>query len=302
MMSQPRASIFPSCTLCEPVKTYARKTAHLREFSSGGQDLYLRLDAVELGKLVDLREFSSGGQDLYLRLDAVELVLANRPDEIALETFKLLLEYWNDESVQERAKENAVSRTSYVDTHTLGPKSFAQHRYKMKKKDVAKELEPCDAEVFIETRKRVEGRMYKTNPEIITKKIDNITKKLTTGDTASDELGAKHGPNWLKGRCFKSGMSSSNPPTETYVKELTTRIKGSLASELEEKMKKAESEFQARVKRVVEAEFEQKMQRNLAFALKKLGEANPNITVDIEELCAIAISDVDTPITGGSSF
>ncbi|KAK1386082.1 hypothetical protein POM88_023817 [Heracleum sosnowskyi] len=64
-----------------------------------------------------------------------------------------------------------------------------------KKKAVADELEPCDAEVFIETRKRVAGRMYKTNPEIITKKIDNITKKLTTGDTASDELGAKHGPN-----------------------------------------------------------------------------------------------------------
>ncbi|KAK1358062.1 hypothetical protein POM88_051318 [Heracleum sosnowskyi] len=142
--------------------------------------------------------------------------------------------------------------------------------------------------------------MYKTNPEIITKKIDNITKKLTTGDTASDELGAKHGPNWLKGRCLKSGMSSSNPPTDTYVKELTTRIKESLASELEEKMKKAESEFQSRV----ESEFEQKMQRNLAFALKKLGEANPGITVDVEKLCAIATSDADdgTPITRGSSF
>ncbi|KAK1382641.1 hypothetical protein POM88_020376 [Heracleum sosnowskyi] len=129
---------------------------------------------------------------------------------------------------------------------------------------------------------------------------DNITKKLTTGDTASDELGAKHGPNWLKGRCLKSGMSRSNPPTDTYVKELTTRIKESLASELEEKMKKAESEFQSRV----ESEFEQKMQRNLAFALKKLGEANPGITVDVEKLCAIATSDVDdgTPITRGSSF
>ncbi|KAK1387885.1 hypothetical protein POM88_016063 [Heracleum sosnowskyi] len=184
--------------------------------------------------------------DHFTAYENDEMRLANRPDDIALETFKLLLEYWNDESVQARAKKNAASRKRYVDTHTLGPKSFAQHRYKMKKKAVADELEPCDAEVFIETRKRVAGCMYKTNPEIITKKIDNITKKLTTGDTASDELGAKHGPNWLQGRCLKSGMSSSNPPTDTYVKELTTRIKESLASELEEKMKKAESEFQSR--------------------------------------------------------
>ena len=127
-----------------------------------------------------------------------------------------------------------------------------------------------------------------------------LPKKLTTRDTVSDELGAKHGPNWLKGRCVKSGM---NTPTETYVKELTTKIKEGLTSELEEKMKKVESEFQDRVKKV-EVGVDQKMQQNLAFALKKLGEANPDIKIDSEELCAIVTSENDdgTPITGGSSF
>ena len=50
-----------------------------------------------------------------------------------------------------------------------------------------------------------------------------------------------------------------NAPTETNVKELTTKIKEGLTSELEEKMKKVESEFQDRVKRV-EAGVDQKMQ------------------------------------------
>ena len=91
--------------------------------------------------------------------------------------------------------------------------------------------------------------------------------------------------------------------TPTYVKELTTKIKEGLTSELEEKMKKVESEFQDRVKKV-EAGVDQKMQQNLAFALKKLGEANPGIKIDIEELCAIVTSENDdgTPLTGGSSF
>ncbi|KAL8119243.1 hypothetical protein AgCh_016677 [Apium graveolens] len=57
--------------------------------------------------------------------------LVNRPDDIPLETFKLLLEYWNDENVQKRANTNATSRRAYVETHTLGPKSFSQHQNKM---------------------------------------------------------------------------------------------------------------------------------------------------------------------------
>lgn len=36
----------------------------------------------------------------YTAFDNDELRLENRPDEIPLEVFKMLLEYWNDETVQ----------------------------------------------------------------------------------------------------------------------------------------------------------------------------------------------------------
>ena len=79
-------------------------------------------------------------------------------------------------------------------------------------------------------------------------------------------------------------MLTSNAPTDTYVKELTMKIKEGLAAELEEKVKKVESDFQEKMKKV-EAGVDQKVQHNLAFALKKLGEANPDINIDIPDLC-----------------
>ena len=42
---------------------------------------------------------------------------------------------------------------------------------------------------------------------------------------------------------------------------------------------------------------------NLAWALKKLAEANPGITINLEDFCAITSDDDNgTPVTGGTSF
>ncbi|KAK1401052.1 hypothetical protein POM88_000657 [Heracleum sosnowskyi] len=120
-------------------------------------------------------------------------------------------------------------------------------------------------------RKRVEGREYKTNPEIINKKIKNINEKFSIVD-APDELlfDRNHGPHWLLWRCVK--------PSKEKVKQIQEEV---------------------------DEQVNTKVQKNLASVIKKIGQANPNIKIDIdiEELCVTATSDDDgTPITGGSSF
>ncbi|KAK1369770.1 hypothetical protein POM88_035862 [Heracleum sosnowskyi] len=57
--------------------------------------------------------------------------LQNKPEEIPLEEFKLLLNYWGDPDVQERAEKNSKSRGEYKDTHTVGPKLFSQIQHNM---------------------------------------------------------------------------------------------------------------------------------------------------------------------------
>ncbi|KAL6542621.1 hypothetical protein OROMI_024223 [Orobanche minor] len=70
-----------------------------------------------------------------------------------------------------------------------------------------------------------------------------------------------------------------NEKPNTYVKEkeLATKIRQGLAADVQEKVKQIQAEGDEQVNR--------KVQQNLALVLKKLGEANPNITIDIEELC-----------------
>ncbi|KAL6548788.1 hypothetical protein OROGR_008554 [Orobanche gracilis] len=67
-----------------------------------------------------------------------------------------------------------------------------------------------------------------------------------------------------------------------YVDELTTKIKLGLEIELEAKVNK-------------------KVQENLTWVLKKLGDANPDLKLDIGEFCATVSSEDDngTPMTKG---
>lgn len=95
--------------------------------------------------------------------------------------------------------------------------------------------------------------------------------------------GKTHARNWLVGRPGKKTCTGSATlaPTEDYVHELTTKIKHDLEGELEARVNK-------------------KVQENMTWMLKKLGEANPDLKLDIGEFCAPISSDQDdngTPTT-----
>ena len=99
----------------------------------------------------------------------------------------------------------------------------------------------------------------------------------------------EHSRDWLVGRaCTKeTGQCSSSAaiPTEQYVQELTTKIKHDLEIELEAKVNR-------------------KVQENLTWVLKKLGDANPDLKLNIGDFCATVSSDQDdngTPVTQGGA-
>ncbi|KAK1364228.1 hypothetical protein POM88_039789 [Heracleum sosnowskyi] len=167
---------------------------------------------------------------------------------------------------EKRAERNAKSRRQYTDTHTAGPKLFSQIEHKM----------------------------------------DTINKKLgsSEGLDGLDELvsGAKksHGRGWLIGRhdpkCLKTSTSAP-APTDSYVQELTKKIRQEVAVEVEAKVNQ-------KVCAEVDGKINRKVQDNLTLALKKLAEANPTLNVDIGEICATISSDTvgdGTPMTNGPS-
>ncbi|KAK1402490.1 hypothetical protein POM88_002095 [Heracleum sosnowskyi] len=150
------------------------------------------------------------------------------------------------------------------------------------------------------------SREYQSNPDVMEFRIDTINKKLgsSEGLDGLDELvsGAKksHGRGWLIGRhdpkCLKTSTSAP-APTDSYVQELTKKIRQEVAVEVEAKVNQ-------KVCAEVDGKINRKVQDNLTLALKKLAEANPTLNVDIGEICATISSDTvgdGTPMTNGPS-
>lgn len=91
----------------------------------------------------------------------------------------------------------------------------------------------------------------------------------------------EHGRNWLVGRRGKTYEVKAQAPSDQYVQELTTKIKRDLEHELDAKVNK-------------------KVQENMTWVLKKLGDANPDLKLDIGDFCATMSSepeDIGTPMT-----
>ncbi|XP_065876885.1 uncharacterized protein [Euphorbia lathyris] len=200
----------------------------------------------------------------YICYDNDEERLKHRPNDIPLDEFKMLLKYWNDPKVKTLAKKNAISRKKIKDTHTTGPRSFAQIRKKL-----PDHATPTKAEIFVATRKRKEGRQYKLPNEILKYRLSTIEEICSIGaNTESvDQLicgDSSHGSTWLVGRRGvpkKLKKQSATEVPNSYVEELTTKIRDQLANDMK-----------------------QQMRDNMTWMINKLGEANPNLKVDVDEM------------------
>ena len=89
-----------------------------------------------------------------------------------------------------------------------------------------------------------------------------------------------HGRNWLVGRGGNTSGVEAHAPSDQYVQELTRKIKLDLELELEAKVNK-------------------KVQENITWVLKKLGDANPDLNLNIGDFCPTSSEqgDTGTPMT-----
>ncbi|KAL6555066.1 hypothetical protein OROGR_006324 [Orobanche gracilis] len=222
-------------------------------------------------------------KDHYNAYKSDEERLKHRPRQIPLADFKILLKYWGDENVQATADRNKKARSHIVETHTTGPRSFAQVCNKLETKralermsvDAEELLEPlqplCDADIYVETRKRDEKREYKLPTYIVQKKIDDVKTILEAGGSieAANKVvrGEKeHSPSWLVGRLIRKKQSKEKSATSTtsgasnqYIADLTEKIRAELTQEMDDKV-----------------------DRKVREMMKKLADKNPALKFDID--------------------
>ncbi|KAL6572319.1 hypothetical protein OROMI_013277 [Orobanche minor] len=229
-------------------------------------------------------------RDYYYPFPTDEERLKNKPEEVSLSDWKVLLKYWADEKVQDKARKNAAARQRIIESHTTGPRSFAQVAHKLRLQKLEEmhntgdgdcEVEPVlisDADIYLETRKRRETGKYKVLPkevaENFTQKIDDVKKVLKTdGVEAADKLvhgDKKHRPSYLIGRLVQEkkpkskslapSASSSVQADDQYVSDLTAKIRAQLQQEMDEKLDKKVLEM-----------------------MKMLADKNPDLRLNIED-------------------
>ncbi|KAL6582336.1 hypothetical protein OROMI_006350 [Orobanche minor] len=191
---------------------------------------------------------------------------------------------------EDKARKNAAARQRIIESHTTGPRSFAQVAHKLRLQKLEEmhntgdgdcEVEPVlisDADIYLETRKRRETGKYKVLPkevaENFTQKIDDVKKVLKTdGVEAADKLvhgDKKHRPSYLIGRLVQEkkpkskslapSASSSVQADDQYVSDLTAKIRAQLQQEMDEKLDKKVREM-----------------------MKMLADKNPDLRLNIED-------------------
>ncbi|KAL6535019.1 hypothetical protein OROMI_026393 [Orobanche minor] len=230
---------------------------------------------------------------------------AKPPNEVPLSDWKILLNYWGDEKVQEIAKKNSESRNKITETHTTGSTSFAQvshkllleKREKLEKEKLEKqeklgkmpvnddvegggnfEEEPVkkyDAAIYIETRKRKENREYKLPEEVlktVNEKIVDVKKVLQTeGVEAANKLvhgGKEHSPSYLIGRLIRKKEPNSKSSTSSGTSSVQPPAPDQLVSDLTNKIR---------------AELQQEMDQKFQLMMKMFAENNPGLKLDTIE-------------------
>nr|XP_025888684.1 uncharacterized protein LOC101265957 [Solanum lycopersicum] len=97
--------------------------------------------------------------------DAVRM--AKKPGHIPECQFRELLKYWNSEKFKKMSETNAKNRKKMMNPQTTGKKSFALVRNKLEKdKETV-----SSKDLFVVTRTRKPGRLYKASNEDTTSKI-----------------------------------------------------------------------------------------------------------------------------------
>ncbi|XP_060177728.1 uncharacterized protein LOC132607650 [Lycium barbarum] len=123
-----------------------------------------------------------------------EIIMAKRPGHILECQFKELLEYWKSEKFQKMSKTNTENRKNLLNSHTVGKKSSALVRNKLEKTKGNVSLK----EIFVETRARKLGRLYKESNEDTTSKIAEMeeikTQLSADGSQPVDAYSAVMGP------------------------------------------------------------------------------------------------------------
>ncbi|OIV97025.1 hypothetical protein TanjilG_19572 [Lupinus angustifolius] len=108
----------------------------------------------------------------FLKYSTMEERLKHRPQTIPEAHFRILMSYWSNDIVQDIAKKNVINKAKQKYLHYTGPVNFARIRAKLRAmKNNSEEVN--QAEMFIQTRKRRNGKKVDDETQRVIDKLQN---------------------------------------------------------------------------------------------------------------------------------
>ncbi|XP_016475256.1 uncharacterized protein LOC107796950 isoform X1 [Nicotiana tabacum] len=182
----------------------------------------------------------------FTTYDNDELRMENRPVDIPESHFKDLLKYWNSDPHKKMSETNTENRNKLKCPHTAGRTPFALIREE-KKKEISDTSDTVSSkDMFVATRKRKLGRVYKSSYDNTISKIAEMEKIQSTQESEDDS----HSDD-----AFASVMGPEHPGRVRLYGRGVTKIvlkgqKGNLGSSderMQQKMEEMEERMQQRM-------------------------------------------------------
>ncbi|XP_059277554.1 uncharacterized protein LOC132031599 [Lycium ferocissimum] len=142
------------------------------------------------------------------------------------------------------SKTNAENRKKLLNPHTVGKKSFALVRNKLEKTKGNVSLK----EIFVETRARKPGRLYKESNEDTTSKIAEMeeieTQLSADGSQLVDAYSAVMGPEHPgRLRLYGRGVTKTSLKGKVGTFEPTSNATNDVVQEMQERIQKMEEKW-----------------------------------------------------------
>nr|XP_009789979.1 PREDICTED: uncharacterized protein LOC104237517 isoform X2 [Nicotiana sylvestris] len=224
---------------------------------------------------------------LYSKYNTNEERLSHRPEDVELEDWKYLIQYFGSQDFKVVSDRNKRNREKQITKHTCGTRSFAEVE-ESTRNPITGEIDTPDKVWEIQhTRKDDRGELGQLQEVVTQQQSEEIEHPMTRDEILSIVLGERTG--YVRGKGYgkkppkKSNMQHAN--IESSVSSAMEIVHQEMQAEMDRKLQEEREQMAAELKRNMELEFQRKLAEEREHAnaevQRKLAEEREHANAEV---------------------
>ncbi|KAM3359246.1 hypothetical protein P3S68_022179 [Capsicum galapagoense] len=188
--------------------------------------------------------------------------LSNRPEDVKLDDWKHLVEYFGSDEFKVVSERNKKNRDKKITKHSCGTKSFAEVEESTRDPLTGEKEIPDKIWEIQHTCKNVNGERGQLHQLFIEQQSEEIENPMTSDEILSSVLGVRSGYVWGKGHGKKppkkSQMQQEN--IEANVSSAVESMRQEMQLDMERRLQEEREQMAADLKREMDQDFQKKLE------------------------------------------